>query len=188
MKFILGLLFCVVFSGTAVAAPMHYTGDISGSGNYTGNLDINFGWGNPPFALNSWSDDIDLWAIDGTAGDKLSLALSSDNVALGFSLYLGEVSASDLLSGLFNNSGNIGSATYLTGASLWDSVQTLQNFVLDQSGMYTLIIGGKDFGGYSGYSYDMRVVQASVSEPSALLLLSAGLFGLAGLRRRRMAR
>lgn len=31
MKFILGLLFCVVFSGTAVAAPMHYTGDISGS-------------------------------------------------------------------------------------------------------------------------------------------------------------
>lgn len=188
MKFILGLLFCVVFSGTAVAAPMHYTGDISGSGNYSGSLDINFGWGNPPFALNSWSDDIDLWAIDGTAGDKLSLALSSDNVALGFSLYFGEITFDDLLGGSFDNDGDVGSATYLTGASIWDSVQTLQDFVLDQSGMYTLVIGGKDFGGYSGYSYDMGVVHASVPEPSALLLLSAGLFGLVGLRRRRMAR
>ena len=188
MKYVLGLMLMLVMSGSALAAPMHYTGDISGSGDYTGSLDINFGWSNPPFGLNSWSDDIDLWAIDGTAGDKLSLALSSDNVALGFSLYFGEVNAADLLSGLFNNSGNIGSATYLTGASLWDSMQTLSDFVLDQSGLYTLVIGGKDFGGYSGYSYDMQVVQASVSEPSTLLLLSAGLFGLVGLRRHRMAR
>lgn len=188
MKTVMSLLLLLLVSGSALAAPMHYTGDISGSGNYSGNLDINFGWVDAPGALNSWGDHIDLWQINGTAGDKLSLALSSDELALGFSLYFGEIGAMDLLLGLFNNSGDIGSATYLTGASLWNSVQTLQEFVLDQSGFYTLVVGGRDFGGYSGYSYDMSVVQASVSEPSAFVLLSAGLLGLVGLRRRRMAR
>lgn len=188
MKYVMSLVLLLVMAGNALAAPIHYTGDISGSGNYSGTLDVNFGWIDPPFGLNSWGDHVDLWQIDATAGDKLSVALSSDNLALGFSLYFGEVSAIDLLIGLFDNSGNIGSATYLTGASLWTSAQTLQEFVLDQSGFYTLVVGGRDFGGYSGYSYDMSVVQASVSEPSAFVLLSAGLFGLIGLRRRRMAR
>lgn len=187
MKFIMGLFFCMLFSGAAVAAPIHYTGDISGSGDYSGNLDINFGWGNPPFGLNSWGDDISLWAIDGTAGDTLSLALSSDELALGFSLYFGEISSADLLSGLFDNGGNVGSALYLTGASLWSSAQSLSDFVLDKNGFYTLVVGGKDFGGYSGYTYDLSITQTSVPEPSAFLLLGAGLLGLAGLRRRRLA-
>ena len=187
MKYVLSLMLLLVMSGSAFAAPMHYTGDISGSGNYSGSLDINFGWVDAPFGLNSWGDHVDLWKINGTAGDKLSVALNSDELALGFSLYFGEVSEGNLLNGLFDNDGDIGSASYLTGASLWDSVQTLQNFVLDQSGFYTLVVGGKDFGGYSGYSYDMSVVHA-VSEPSAFVLLTAGLFGLVGLRRRRMAR
>lgn len=187
MKTVMSLLLLLVVSGSALAAPMHYTGDISGSGNYTGGLEINFGWIDPPFGLNSWGDHVDLWQINGAAGDKLSLALSSDELALGFSLYFGEINADDLLIGLFDADGNIGSASYLTGASLWDSVQTLENFVLEQSGFYTLVVGGKDFGGYSGYSYDMSVVH-EVSEPSAFVLLSAGLLGLVGLRRRRMAR
>lgn len=187
MKYVMSLVLLLVISGSALAAPMHYTGDISGSGNYSGSLDINFGWIDAPFGLNSWGDHVDLWQVDGTAGDKLSLALSSDQLALGFSLYFGEITAENLLIGLFDNDGNIGSASYLTGASLWDSGQTLHDFVLDQSGFYTLVVGGRDFGGYSGYSYDMSVVH-TVSEPSAFLLLSAGLFGLVGLRRRRMAR
>lgn len=188
MKYVMSLLLLMVMSGSVLAAPMHYTGDISGSGNYSGNLDINFGWIDPPFGLNSWGDHVDLWQIDGKAGDNLSLALSSNELALGFSLYFGEINAMDLLLGLFDNSGNVGSANYLTGASLWNSAQTLQDFVLDYTGFYTLVVGGKDFGGYSGYSYDINVVKTSVSEPSAFLLLSAGLLGLAGLRRRRLAR
>lgn len=188
MKYLMSLVLLLVMSGSALAAPIHYTGDISGSGGYSGNLDINFGWVDAPFGLNSWGDHVDLWQIEGTAGDKLSLALSSDQLALGFSLYFGEITSADLLTGLFDNDGDIGSASYLTGASLWNSVQTLQDFVLNQSGFYTLVVGGKDFGGYSGYSYNMSVVQASVSEPSTFMLLSAGLLGLVGLRRRRMAR
>lgn len=187
MKYVMSLVLLLVMSGSALAAPMHYTGDILGSGNYSGNLDINFGWSDAPFGLNSWGDHADLWQINGTAGDKLSLALSSNALALGFSLYFGEIAAGDLLMGLFDSDGDIGSARYLTGASLWDSGQTLHDFVLDQSGFYTLVVGGRDFGGYSGYSYDMNVVHA-VSEPSAFVLLGAGLLGLIGLRRRRMAR
>lgn len=188
MKTVMSLMLLLVMSGSALAAPIHYSGDISGSGNYSGNLDINFGWIDPPFGLNSWGDHVDLWQINGTAGDKLSLALSSDELALGFSLYFGEISADNLLIGLFDADGNIGGASYLTGASLWSSAQTLNDFVLDVGGLYTLVVGGRDFGGYSSYAYDLDVVQTSVPEPSAFLLLSAGLLGLAGLRRRRMAR
>lgn len=188
MKYLISAIFLWVMSGSTLAAPIHYSGEISGSGNYSGSLDINFGWIDPPFGLNSWGDHVDLLQIDGAAGDTLSLALSSDELALGFSLYYGEISAADLLIGLFDNDGNIGSASYLTGASLWSSIQTLNDFVLDYSGFYTLIVGGKDFAGYSGYRYDLNVVKTSVAEPSAFLLLSAGLFGIVGLRRRRLAR
>ena len=183
MKYAISVILFLLISGSAVAAPVHYTGEISGSGNYSGSLDINSGWIDPPFGLNSWGDHVDLWKINGTAGDTLSLALSSDQLALGFSLYFGEILADDLLYGLFDNDGDTGSASYLAGASLWDSAQTLQDFVLDQSGFYTLVVGGRDFGGYDGYQYDMSIVHA-VSEPSSLLLLSAGLFGLMGWRRR----
>jgi hypothetical protein len=188
MKYVMSLLLLLAMSGSALAAPMHYAGDASSSGNYNGNLDINFGWVDAPGALNSWGDHVDLWQINGKAGEKLSLTLSSDQLALGFSLYSGEISSTDLLIGLFNNSGDIGSAAYLTGASLWSNTQNLQDFALDSTGFYTLIVGGRDFGGYDGYSYAMNIVKTPVSEPSAFLLLSAGLFGLVGLRRRRLAR
>lgn len=186
MKYLISIIFLWTMSVSALAAPLHYSGDITGSGTYSGSLDINFGWIDPPFGLNSWGDHVDLWQIDGSAGDTLSFALNSDELALGFSLYYGEITATDLLVGLFDKDGDIGSANYLTGASLWNNIQTLNDFVIDHSGFYTLVIGGKDFGGYSGYSYDLAVVKKSVPEPSVFLLLSAGLLGIASFRRRKL--
>lgn len=182
MKYLISLFFSILVSGAAVAAPMHYTGDIHGSGNYSGNLDINFGWIDPPFGLNAWGDHVDLWQINGSAGDTLSLLLTSSGLSLGFSLYYGEISATDLLLGLFDNDGDVGSASYLVGASAWDSLQTLSDFMLAQSGAYTLVVGGKDFAGYTGYGYQLQVTHTQVPESSSLMLLIIGVLAVAGLR------
>lgn len=187
MKHLVSACLLFLIASAAQALPTHYFGSISGSGNYDGQLDTNFGWINPSFAPNAWGQDINLWGFSGTAGEKLSLDIASNDLLTGFSLYFGEVDSSDLLYGLFNNSGDIGSARYLAGADLWGIGQSLVDFTLSYTGFYTLIVGGKDFGGYNGYEYSMSVARASVPEPAALILFGSGLLGLIAARRRRHA-
>lgn len=182
MKYLMGLLASLMLSASVLAAPIHYTGEISGDGNFAGNLDINFGWVDPPFGLNSWGDHLDLWQINGKAGEDLSVAVSSTELSLGFTLYFGAISAEDLLYGLFNNAGDVGSARYLTSSSLWNDTQELNRFELTENGVYTLAIGGRDFGGYSGYGYEVAV--SKVPEPSNLALVMLSLFAVAFARRR----
>lgn len=172
-----------VMAAGAQALPSHYYGELTATGNYTGNVDINFGWIDAPFGLNSWGEHVNLWGINATQGKTLSLDLTSSELALGFSLYFGEVDSMDLLMGLFNNTGDIGDANYITGASLWNSSQSLNDLLIEKTGFYTLIVGGRDFGGYDGYSYNVGFTQ-QVPEPASLLLLCSGIFGLAALRRR----
>lgn len=182
MKFIIRFFLGSLLAASVQAAPIHYAGDITNPGSYTGSLDINSGWIDPPFAVNAWGDHLDLWQLDGKAGEKISLALNSDNLNLGFSVYFGEISADDLLYGLFNNQGNVGSALYLTGASLWSNLTQLDNFLLARSGIYTLVVGGRDFGGYDGYTYNLAV--SKVPEPSTVLLITLGLIAVGVARRR----
>lgn len=187
MKHLLGACFLMVLANGASALPDYYYGEISGSDIYQGNLDINFGWVNPPFALNSWGQDVNLWGIQASAGDKLAFDISSNDVLTGFSLYSGEVDSLDLLFSLFNNSDSFGGVTYLTGVDIWDANQSLPEFTFDTAGFYTLIVGGKDFGGYGDYSYQMDVTH-TVPEPATIVLFGSGLLGLVAARRRRQAR
>lgn len=183
MRYLISACLLLVLASGAHALPTHYYGEISGSDNYSGTLDTNFGWANPPFGINSAGQDINLWGFDGAVGDTLSFNITSGDLLTGFSLFFGEVDAMDLLYGLFNNSGDIGNAKFLTGSDIWDMTQSLSDFKITETGFYTLIVGGKDFGGYSGYEYQMDVdVQAP--EPGTFLLLASGLLGLAVLRRR----
>jgi len=181
MKFLIGFLMSLCIAAGAQAAPIHYAGDITTPGNYAGSLDINFGWVDPPFGLNSWGDHVDLWQFAGNAGEKISFALSSSDVNLGFSLYFGEINADDLLIGLFNSQGDTGAAAYLTGASLWSNLTQLDNFQLANSGIYTLVVGGRDFGGYDAYTYSLAV--SKVPEPSTILLIAIGLVAVGFARR-----
>jgi hypothetical protein len=181
MKYLLSLCLLFTMASGVSALPAHYTGNISSNGVYSGSLDTNFGWINTPFAPNSTDQDLNLWGLNANAGEKLSLTLSSNELLTGFSLYFGEVDSLDLLFGLFNNEGDIGAAQFLTGSDPWSNDTTLSNFSLDFTGFYTLIVGGKDFGGYSGYGYDMTV--SKVSEPAGMLILFSGLLGLAAQRR-----
>lgn len=184
MKRLLALCLLLTITAGAQAIPIHYYGEINGSGNYSGTVDINFGWIDAPFGLNSWGEHVNLWGFTASQGDLLSFDINSDNLTTGFSLYFGEVDAMDLLLGLFNNSGDIGNAGYLVGSSLWGNEQSLSDFSISQTGFYTLIIGGKDFGGYDGYSYQLSLTQ--VPEPAAFLLLISGLLGLGILRTRKV--
>lgn len=176
----------LMFATSAYALPNYYTGEIFGSGIYEDTLNSNNAWVNPPvFGLNSASKDVSLWGYNANAGDKLSLDVSSlGDFIGGISIYYGEVSNDDLLYGLFNNSGDFGLVDYITGTSTFMADSILSDIRLDISGFYTIIVGGKSaFGWDESYSYAMNVT--AVPEPSALLLLLAGLFGIVALRRRR---
>jgi hypothetical protein len=185
MKQLITLFILFSITAGANAIPVHYYGEINGSGNYSGAVDINFGWIDAPFGINSWGEHVNLWGFNASVGDVFSFDITNNNFTTGFSLYFGEIDSSDLLIGLFNNSGDIGDANYLIGSSLWGSQQSLSDFSIAQSGFYTLIIGGKDFGGYDGYTYNINVSQ--VPEPVSLLLLISGLLGLCVLRIRKNA-
>ncbi|MEE2025165.1 hypothetical protein [Alkalimonas mucilaginosa] len=172
------------------ALPMHYFGELNGSGSYQGTISSASSWVNPPlFGLNSFSQQVNLWGFEAKAGDILSVdMLTGLDFAGGFSIYFGEVSSQDLLLGLFNNTGNTGNALYIGGTSTFMADHWVSDILLDNTGFYTLIAGGKSgFGFGTEYNYVLNVVQTSataVAEPASLALLLSSLLLFGCIRRR----
>lgn len=185
MKQLLAACVACLLAMNVSALPSYYSGEILGSGVYEDTLTNNNAWINPPvFGLNSNGKDVSLWGYNGTAGDALSLDVSSlGDFIGGISIYYGEVSSQDLLLGLFNNSGDFGLVDYIAGTSTFMADSSLSDIRLDLSGFYTIIVGGKSaFGWEDNYAYSMSVT--AVPAPGALLLLLTGLLSMVVLRRK----
>lgn len=183
-KLLSACVLCLLAHG-AHALPTHYYGEIDGSGEYTGAVTRSDAWANPPLALNQGEQHVNLWGLEASAGQTLSLSVNGmDGFNGGFSLYFGEVTNTDLLFNLFDNNGDIGAASYLTGTTTFGADSSLSDIALDNDGFYTLIVGGKGFGWDDHYEYNMDVQMSSVSEAGSLLLMSTGLLGIFALRRR----
>jgi hypothetical protein len=182
---------CMLLLATgAQALPSYYTGELDGTGSYSDSLNSNSAWVNPPvFGLNSASKDISLWGYNANAGDQLSIDVTSlDDFVGGISIYFGEVSETDLLLGLFNNSASFGMVDFIAGTTTFMADSWLNDIILETAGFYTIFVGGKSGLGWdNAYEYSMNFVAESVAtvpEPGAWLLLLGGLFSMAALRRR----
>lgn len=179
-KLLSAAVLCVLASG-AHALPMHYYGEVEGSGEYAGAVTRSDGWANPPTGLNQGEQHVNLWGLNADAGQTLSLAVNGlEGFMGGFSLYSGEVTQQSLLFNLFDNDGDIGEAQYLSGTTTFGADSSLEDIALTDGGFYTLIVGGK---GFEGNEYTMDVKMSSVSETGSLLLMFTGLLGIAALRR-----
>lgn len=189
MKTLVTAFALLMLASAAQALPVHYYGEINGSGEYNGTVTSANAWANPPFGLNQTSQQINLWGLNASAGQTLSLAVNGlDGLVGGFSLYYGEITNNNLLFGQFDNDGDVGGATYLAGTSTfgWDS--SLKDILLSDDGFYTLAVGGKGFGFASPYDYTMDVAMTSVPEASSLLMMATGVLGIVALRRRQNKR
>lgn len=191
MKRLLSVCALGLLAGGAQAAPLHYFGDIDGSGEYTGTVTSRDAWINPPLGLNQGEQQVNLWGLNGHAGQTLSLAVNGlDGFLGGFSLYTGEVSNLNLLFNQFDNDGDIGNAQYLSGTTTFGADTSLDDISLTEDGFYTLIVGGKggDIDWNDQYEYTLDVTMSSVPETGSLLLMFTGLLGIAALRRRQGVR
>ncbi len=188
--FISAMVLSLGLATTAQAAPISY-GDITGGGAFTGTTTSNSAWAseNP---VNG--NEVNFWTFNGSAGDRLSIVINSlDGVFdAGFSLFYGAIDSMNLMFGLFDNNGDVGSAQYIAGTSPFGTAgndASLLDFVLADTGLFTIAVGGESFLSFEdSYQYGLEFIHSSVSvpEPVTLGLMVGALaaFGLTARRRR----
>lgn len=170
MKILLATMTLLFISTTAQAVPVHYDGEISTSGEYSGTT------GN--------GDALGFWGINATAGQNLSVAFDSFSGWVGVAgLYDGEIDGLGVVASFFDeNEQALGSISYLGDPQNAEIESSLQDFTFANDGFYTLAIGG--LGWEDRLEYTIDVALTSVPEASSFLLLSTGLLGIVLLRRR----
>jgi hypothetical protein len=126
------------------------------------------------------------------AGANVTLAVDRLNANFdpGLSLYAGQTSAD---TSAFQSGGSWGGMSYV--GSLDDEHAPFMSpgpngdpfgtFTLNTGGVYTVAVGGSLSTDAGAYPYRITMTLAPVPEPTAALMLAAGLAALAGLRSRR---
>jgi len=159
------------------------SGDVTGGGSVSGSVTSSNAWvqSNPVDG-----SEVNFWTLTAQAGDLLSIAVISQQIEFGFSVYQGLVQQLDLLVPGFANDASFGSNIFVAGTPSFGAVGTsLLNIALPFSGMYTIAVGGEGFSFDPRFDYDMDVSVTSVPLPGTFWLMGPALIGLAVARRRR---
>jgi hypothetical protein len=161
------------------------SGDVTGGGSYYGTVTNSSAWvqSNP-----SDGEQVNFWSFSANAGDLLSIAVRSDAIEFGVSVYQGLVEPLEILTGSFLNDGDFGDNVFVAGTNpVTGAVGTsLVDILLPVSGIYTIAVGGESGLSLDGlFAYTMDVTIAPVPLPGAIWLLASALMGLGVMRRRR---
>ena len=181
-------------SQPAGAVPILYEGALTSGvasvGSVTGN-----GW------ITSQASGVDFWSFFGNSGDIIDLTGSRLDEGLdpAFSLYFGTTGADE---SAYTSFADFGGLDFLLTRD--DDIDVpgpfgdpfLNDFVLPQTGNYTVAIGGLASSGSGPFGYQLLLAgstlpqeggnpdQNVIPEPTTLMLLGSGLAGLVGFRRK----
>ncbi len=187
MKLILASLFLFTVLTIGTTAQATITGDVTGGGTFSDNINSDNGWITESPAGNR----VDFWTFTAQANDVLSVDITSQ-VDFGISVYFGEVM--DDLGFAFNNNGNFTDpttsnvGTYIDGTNgFFGTVgSSLSNITLANAGIYTIAAGGDlGFGASGPFSYSMDIgITNAVPEAATLPLIFGGMISLMMMRRK----
>lgn len=158
---------------------------------YEGSLDDGAVHGGSLVSESGWSESngswVDFWSFDGSAGESITLFAGSDTTDVAFSLYTGTPDGFSQPF-YFNNAGDWDLFALVTSSSSVGN-ETLMDFVLPETGTFTLALGGEVAPylstGSGPWTYDVQLTRAAdVSAPGTVALLSLGLLGLGVMRAR----
>lgn len=174
----------VALFATASIASANFTGDVTGGGVFSDNVSTADGWQfNNPAA-----NGVDFWTLTISEPSYLSVNVGSD-IDFGISVYQGAVS--DSLGFAFNNAAGFEDpltfdfGTFIAGTPNFGVAgSSLADILLSATGVYTIAVGGADFGFAGPYQYDMSVSVAAVPVPAAVWLFATGLVGLVARSKR----
>ena len=165
---------------TATAANAIFTGDVTGGGVFTDDVSSADGW----LLNNAAANGVDFWTFTVNNPSTISIDIDAD-IDFGISLYFGAVAddlgiafdnAADFIDPLTSELGSFIAGTPNIGVA----GSSLADVFLGAAGIYTIAVGGADFGFNDPYAYTMTVDISSVPAPATLWLTASGLIGLCG--------
>ena len=171
----------LVLAPLSASSAILYEGSLDDGAVYTGTLESESGWAE---SNGAW---VDFWSFDGTAGETISLLAGSETTDVAFSVYTGTPDAFSQPF-FFNNAGDWDLFSLVTSSSTAGD-EALLDFILPETGIFTLALGGEVApylsAGSGPWSYNLQLERAdAVSAPGSLALLTLGLLGLGAMRAR----